>query len=236
MGGGSGVGGAGMGGSNDDGTLTGNDVAGRDEQLDPAALLALIGEQESRTVQALSVDGGLLYLAWGIALTLGHATMFLSAPGHALNVLPGWMGGATMALALVAAGVITGMHIRRASIGLAGPTQRQAMRWGWSWAVLFFGAQLMGSALARHGADDTVLTLYFTCLPGLITGAMYMAGGALWFERPMFRLGVWLILVFGAAALAGTPWVFLVLTITAGPALILVGVSKRRGVARAGPP
>lgn len=199
-----------------------------DETLDPAALLALIGEQQARTVDALSVDDGVLYLWWGIGLTFGHVAMFLSAPGGPATVLPSWAGGTTMIVGLVTAMIATGLHINRASTGLTGPSQRQSTMWGLAWAVVFVGAQLLGSALARQQPGDATLALYFTITPGLITGAMYLAGGATWDDHTMYGLGVWLCLVFGAAGFAGVPWVFFVLAITVGPVLVAVGLVQRQ--------
>ncbi len=217
------------------------DAGGRAEEvLDPAALLALIGAQQARTVDAISVRDGVLYLWWGLGLTLGHVALFLSAPMGPVGLLPSWAGGVAMFVGTMAALVATGLHIHRASAGLTGPSQRQGARWGYAWAVLFVAAQIFGSALVRQRPGDATVILYFTVTPGLITGAMYLAGGAMWHDRTMYRLGIWVCFVFTAAAFAGVPWVFFVLALGAGPVLVAVGLVQRRNHkrcrARAAPP
>ena len=65
--------------------------------------------------------------------------------------------------------------------------------YGWSWAVSFAVGFLILSGVARMGASEEVMQILANSLSCLVVAALYMAGGALWRDRGMFVVGVWIL-------------------------------------------
>jgi hypothetical protein len=56
---------------------------------------------------------------------------------------------------------------------------------------------------------------------GLVVGILYLVGGALWQDRVQYGLGAWILAASAAGALAGSPAVYLVMSLAGGGGFLL---------------
>ena len=54
-----------------------------------------------------------------------------------------------------------------------------------------------------------------------------MAGGAIWLDRDLFRLGVWISVINLAGVLAGPGWHALVVSVAGGGGILVAGALAR---------
>ncbi|HZI97358.1 MAG TPA: hypothetical protein VFD41_07530 [Actinomycetales bacterium] len=204
--------------------------------LAAADRLALIEEQHARVASALDVDERLLYSVWGLAWLIGFAGLYATAGSDPLIDLPHEGAvGALLAL-LVAAAVLTAVHIARATRGLRGVSSVTGAMYGWTWMLAFAALPVLIASAERLGVSDEALDMLWTTLPGLLVGVLYMVGGALWQDRFQFGLGVWILASTSLGSLAGLPGVYLVLSLAGGGGMLAAAawfaVRRRRGAAR----
>lgn len=128
----------------------------------------------------------------------------------------------TLFVFLVSAMVITAVHTACQVAGIRGSSARQGMFYGWTWMVGFIALGAIISGVSRTGVEDQTIGLLWAAGSGLVIGLLYMAGGAMWLDRTQFGLGAWFALVSGAGALAGSPWIYLILSMAGGGGMLLV--------------
>lgn len=193
-----------------------------DATLDAAASLALINAQRATVVQRAEPSPTYLFAVWGLAWAVGYTVMAWGSRTH--DGPPGAVAGTAFAVLLVGAGVATGIHIARRSGGVRGPSARAGAMFGWSWFIAFAAVNLVMAGLTQAGANDTVVTLGWNALSALVVGMLYLAGGAVWQELTMYLLGAWIVLVGGAATLAGVPGVYTVMAAAGGGGMLLAAL------------
>lgn len=197
--------------------------------LSPEQALAVIAEQQTAVARELDVDPALLYGAWGIAYTAGFGAVFGSARG----ALPGWAGGAVLAVLVAAAAVVTTRHSVRAARGVGGPSRLAGALYGWSWALAFAGLTAMNAGLARAGLTPDQMALLWPASALVLVGVLYLAGGALWRDRLQFGLGGWVLLTGAVSVFAGTPANALLLAVAGGGGFLAAAAwfaARRAGV------
>lgn len=192
-----------------------------DEELTPGELLALVEGERARTSAAIEPDPRLVYGVWGIAWLLGFAALYVARAGTGpVDVAPA-VAGIAFFLLFVAAMVVTGFHMARRFAGVRGLSSRVGAMYGWAWLIGFTTyAAIMGGA-QRAGVEDPVMGLLWSAGSGLVVGLLYLAGGALWQDRVQYGLGAWILLASGAGALAGTPGIYLVMSLAGGGGFLL---------------
>lgn len=204
-----------------------------DAPLDPAASAALIDDQRTRVISAIDVDPRLLFGTWGFAWLAGFGLLWSVAledpwvdltTGAALVVFMGL---------LVAAIVVTTVHIARRTGGVRGISAQQGAMYGWAWTLSFLGVAALAFALDRLGVDGPTTATVMTVVPPIVVGALYMAGGAMWRDRAQFALGAWISAVTVAAAFVGHPHMLLVMALAGGGGMLVAGVveTARRSAA-----
>lgn len=187
----------------------------------PAESLAIIDAQRALVRDRAEPDGRLLFGLWGVAWVIGYSALFWTAK-DAVGQRPAAWAFTVFAACLGIAVVVTIVHVLLRTRGVRGISARSGMMYGWSWTIGFVGIVAINNGLMRAGAGTEVLDLAWNALPCLFVGVMYLAGGALWQEWTVFVLGVWIILVAGAATVVGLPTTYLVMA-TAGGGGMLVG-------------
>ena len=55
-----------------------------------------------------------------------------------------------------------------------------------------------------------------------------MAGGAVWLDRDLFRLGVWISVINMIGAFAGPGWHALIMAVAGGGGMLVAGAIARR--------
>ena len=218
-----------------------------DLPLDPAESLRLIAAQREKA-KDVEPDGRVLYGVWGAAWVLGYTTLWVSSlrTADAAATATGTTGGSSavgqpepwafiaFAVLLGAAVAITIVHVLTRVRGVRGASARSGALYGWAWPLSFAAMSMVLGGLARAGASPEVMALASNSLSCVIVGLLYLAGGALWQEVRLYVLGVWILLVAGAATLVGLPGLYLVMAVAGGGGFLLLALVEQvlRGRAR----
>lgn len=192
---------------------------------DPAESLRLIEHERAEVAHRLVPDPRLQHWPWGLAWLIGFMAFFLRfGPGGRRFVdLPDWLP-VTMLLGLtIVAGMITGVVGARANRAVAGRTSRQGGRYSITWSVAFIG---LWAVLGRVSPMLPYAqgTLLWTGTMVAMTGALHMAGGAVFDDRALFRLGAFISGVNIVGVLAGPGWHALIVAVAGGGGLLVAGL------------
>lgn len=188
--------------------------------LDPEATAALIAEQRARVEGATAVDARVLFGAWGLAWLLGFGLLWATALDEPLVAVDVDAALAVFAALLVAAGVVTAVHITARSRGVRGVSARQGALYGWAWFLGFAVVWALAFALRRAGAAEDIVSLVMMGTSVVLVGTLYMAGGALWDSTTQWALGAVITVVTVAALLVGLPHAYLVMCLGGGGAML----------------
>lgn len=190
--------------------------------LDAAASLALVADQQRALRRLVEPDNRLLFAVWGLAWLLGYALLWWSSDRTGAS--PGGLAFAGFAALLVAAVVVTMVHTISRSRVVSGPSATAGAMYGWAWTISFVAVYLVMSGLERAGLAGEPLHLAWNALPCLIVGLLYLGGGAMWQARGLYVLGVWILLVAGAATVVGLPGTYLVMAGAGGGGFLVMAV------------
>lgn len=193
--------------------------------LDPAESLALIERERANLARSLTPDPRLMLWPWGFAWLLGFGLFFLrfGPDGRVFVDLPDWLPLVTLMALFIVAGIITGVAGSRSGRQMAGPSSRQGLMYGLTWSVAYTGLSALFAQFSGDMPDDQLGLLWAGGMVAL-TGALHMAGGAIWNDRNLFILGAWTSLVNLAGVLAGPGWHSLIVALGGGGAMIVAGV------------
>lgn len=189
-----------------------------DAPPDPGTGLAIVAAQRRR-VRDADVDERLLFGVWGLAWLLGYGAQWWAATTSGTPTVTG-TGGLLLAAVAVAALVVTLLHIGRATRGVAGTSRRVGALYGWAWSIGFLGQGLVVAGVMRAGADAAVVAVVANGVACLVVGLLYMAGGALWQQVPLYLIGAWMVLTAGAASLVSMPTGYLVMSLAGGGGML----------------
>ena len=201
----------------------------------PAETLRLIEEQRAAAMRQIRVDDRLWYWPWGFAWLIGFALLFLryGPDGRVFVDLPEWLPVAVLVALLIAAGVVSAMTGTRAYGQLSGDSARRGAYYGWAWTVSFVAIAVILGKVTASLSHELAIMIWAATSVGL-TGALHMAGGAIWLNRPLFQLGVWISVVNVAGVLAGPGWQSLINCVAGGGGMIVFGVVAARWKRRRG--
>lgn len=200
-----------------------------DAPPDPRAGLAIVAAQQRR-VRDSDVDERILFGVWGLAWLVGHGVQWRTALESPTRTASG-QGGAVLAAAAVVALVVTLVHVARATHGMAGTSRQVGAMFGWAWSIGFLGQGLVVAGVVQAGADPVVIAIVANGAACLVTGLLYMAGGAIWQEPAMYTIGAWMIATGGASSLVPMPGGYLVMALAGGGGLLVaagLAVLRRR--------
>jgi hypothetical protein len=186
------------------------------DRLDPKVAMDLIADTRTSTTRALTVNGALLYGAWGMAWLIGFLVVWLSVRGHAVYRTPPAWTFVVMGACLTAALVISVISMAQAMQGVTGVSSTSGKLYGWSWMLAFLCVYSIIGGLVHAGASAAAVGLFASAAPVLVVSIMYLVGGALWQNWTMFVLGAWLALANGVAVNFGVVTFDLVMAIAGG--------------------
>jgi hypothetical protein len=196
-----------------------------DRPMDPAESLRLIEQERAQAERSLTPDPRLFLWPWGFAWLLGFTVYFLryGPDGRIFVDLPGWLPLATLLGAMIVAGVITGVTGARAGRWVSGPSSTQGAMYGISWSIAFAG---LSTVLARVSSvlPEPQLNLLWAGAMVALTGALHMAGGAIYQDKWLFGLGAYISVVNVVGVLIGPGWHSLILAVAGGVGMIVAGV------------
>jgi hypothetical protein len=191
----------------------------------PADPLALIERERANLVRHIAPDPRLMYWPWGFAWLIGFTLLFLRyGPNGKIYVnLPDWLPLTVLMLLFIAAGITTGFAGSRSVRRTSGPTSRAGLLYGVSWSISFFGLSVLYARIANDLPEAQAGLLWAGGMVAL-TGALHMAGSAIWQDRQLFVLGAWtsLINIFGISA--GPGWHSLIVAVAGGAGMIVAGI------------
>ncbi|MEQ4303720.1 transporter [Plantactinospora sp. B6F1] len=192
---------------------------------DPAAALRLIVAQQAEAARKLSPNLLWYYWPWGLAWLIGFGLFFLrfGPDGRVFVDLPGWLPLVTLLALLVAAGITSGIVGGRTYGQVTGDSQRRGLWYGLAWGLGFSSVSTALGQVSDHLPEDVAGLLWAGVTVGL-TGALHMAGGAVWLDRNLFRLGVWISVINIVGLVAGSGWHALLISVAGGGGMLVAGV------------
>ena len=197
---------------------------------DPAESLRLIEHERAHLERSLTPDPRLMLWPWGFAWLIGFGVIFLryGPDGRVYVDLPDWLPLLVLGVALVAAGITTGVAGARSSRQMSGPSSLQGLMIGVTWSVAFFGMSVVFSQFGGQLTDRQQSLLWGGGMVAL-TGALHMATGAIFSDRVTFFLGLWISVVNVAGIFTGAGWHALIVAVAGGGGMLVAGlISWRR--------
>jgi hypothetical protein len=204
----------------------------------PADSMRLIHEQRAAAGRQVYPSLRYFLVPWGLAWLLGFGLFFLRhGPGDRTFVsMPGWLPLAALSGLMVAAAVVSAVATGRVYRHVAGPSALKGAMYGWAF---FLGFLSLGFSLARvsDGLPSIDQGLLWSAASVALVSALHMAGGAVWHDRDLFTLGVWLSLVNIGGVIAGPGWHSLVIAVAGGGGMLafaaVVAARRRTRLAEA---
>lgn len=196
---------------------------GVEERPELTEALEIVADQRERTRRAMHVDTRVLYGAWGLAWLIGYGSLWWAIRRGGTDFPAPW-AWVVFATLLAAALVLTLVYGLRAVAGIRGGSRTASLLYDWAWFILFFGGMGgTGFIMGRADIDPLTSLMIYNTVVTLIVGAMYLAGGALLGQTPLYAIGLWTVIIGFAAALVGLPAGFLVMALGGGGGM-LIGV------------
>ncbi|ROR96770.1 hypothetical protein EDD28_1361 [Salana multivorans] len=201
---------------------------GVDPAFDPALAQAILDAQPDVT-RRLTIDGAVLFTAWGLAWLVGYLLLWFTGRESADDTAPGWALATFFGL-LVSAGVVTAVHIARRSRGVRGVSADSGLLYGLSWTFSFIAVSFIIGGLAQHGLSGPQIAVLSNGVSCLVVGALYMAGAAMTRQRTWFVLGAWIAAVGGFTTALPIAQLYLVMALAGGGGMLAAAaLSSVRG-------
>ncbi len=208
-----------------------------EQPLDPRAAMELMGDAEADVHRRLGVDNGVLFVAWGLAWLVGYGAIWLSTKDQDPYVGPSGASFLVLVLALLLAGLVTFVTVRRAVRGVGGRSATSGMIYGFGWLFGFGLFECIQAAVASRDPEPEVMGILASAGPVLVVSLMYIMGGALWLDWSLFAMGAWLAVVAAVAVFFGPSTLCLLMAVVGGGGFVVAGaalVVRRARRVRAG--
>lgn len=192
---------------------------------DPAESLRLIARERATVGRRLIPDPRLLLWPWGLAWLIGFGVFFLrfGPDEHVYVDMPEFVP-LTVLLGLIAvAGITTGVVGARASRQVSGPSTRQGIMYGTTWSAAFIGMGVLLGRVSEVLPAPQANLLWAGAMVAL-TGALHMAGGALWNDRVLYVLGLSISAVNIVGIIIGPGWHALIVAVCGGGGMLVAGL------------
>jgi hypothetical protein len=202
-----------------------------DDDISPAEALSLIQRERANLVRDIRPDPRLMYWPWGFAWLLGFGLLFLrfGPDGKVYANLPDWLPLTAMLVLFIAAGLVTGYAGSKPLRRTSGPGARSGVMYGVAWSLAFASLSVLFSRIGHELPTEQAGLLWAGGMVAL-TGALHMAGSAIWQDRQLFVLGAWTSVINVVGIIAGPGWHSLIVAIAGGGGMILAGVLGWRSI------
>ena len=192
---------------------------------DPAESLRLIAQERAAAGRRLTPDPRLLLWPWGLAWLIGFGVYFLrfGPDEHVYVDMPEFVPLTVLLGLITLAGIVTGIVGARASRQVSGPSSRQGAMYGFTWSVAFIGMAVLLSRVSDLLPVPNANLLWAGAMVAL-TGALHMAGGALWNDRILYVLGASISVVNVIGIVIGPGWHALIVAVLGGGGMLVVGL------------
>jgi hypothetical protein len=199
-----------------------------ENSLSPQESLRLISSQQQRARQVFFGDALMYWGPWGFAWLIGFGLFFLhqGLHGEPYVNMPGNLPLIVLFCLMAAAMVISAIAGVKAGRLIQGPSNVQGMMYGFSWFFGFISVVALGIRFAAGLPDDEQAVLWSGMAVGM-TGALYLAGAAMWQDWSMFVMGLWLTAINAVGITLGPGWHPLLVSVAGGGGLLIVGLVLR---------
>jgi hypothetical protein len=203
-------------------------VVGDDAPPSVAEAHRLISSERTAMARRTFAQPSVYYVTWGLVWLVGFGLTFLQygLDGRAIVVMPGAFAGVTFGTLLVAGAVVTVVVSARSRGRIAGASNERGVMYGLAWGLAFAMVWVVAGRFSGSLPPVEVGLLWAALSTGVV-GAMYACGAAIWRDRPMFALGVWVSAVNVAGVVAGPGWHSLLMSVAGGGGLLVTGVVMR---------
>jgi hypothetical protein len=200
---------------------TGSSDSEVDEPLDPAAMYALLQNQQRSAQIQMGDFVWLITFSWGVTWLVGFGALWLidGVDGFALPVP---VAVTVFIATLVASGLLSAWLGFRSGRGMRGngAAAFTGTVYGITWAVGSTAIAILGGGLRAQGMAADLAAYYYPCAYVLFAGIMYVLAGAIWQAVPSLVGGLWLVVVAVAAAFVPYPNHYLFLALAGGLAFL----------------
>lgn len=192
--------------------------------MDPAESLRLIERERAQAERVLTPDPRLFLWPWAFAWLIGFTLYFLrfGPDGRVFVDMPDWLPLTVLLVLTIGAGVLNGVIGARHGRWVSGKSSSQGTMYGVSWSIAFAGMSMVLARVSDYLPVPQVNLLWAGVMVGL-TGALHMAGGAIYNDRSLFVLGAYISVVNMAGVLAGPGWHSLILAVLGGFGMLVAG-------------
>jgi hypothetical protein len=199
-----------------------------DAPLDPAAMYALLQNQQ-RSVET-QINGFVPYitLGWGLTWLVGFGALWLIDGARPAFALPLGLAIGIFVVCILATGGLSAWLGIRSGRGMRS-NSAAAMTgafYGVTWSVGATGIGVLGGALVDAGMTRELANFYYPTAYVMFAGIMYMISGAIWHAVPSFVAGIWLVVIAATAPFFGYPHHYLFLALAGGLAFIGLSVGS----------
>lgn len=192
----------------------------------PEESLRLIDQQRAAVAGRLQGTLAMYYIPWGVTWLVGFG-MFVLRDGFGddggLVPMPESLPLVVLFTLLGSAIVFTVVTGFRESMRIGGESRRSGVLYGLSWGLTYGTMMPIVGRFADLLPQDERGMLFAATAVGL-TGALYVAGAAIWHSESMAVLGGWLLVINLAGVLAGPQWHSFVVAVAGGGGLIVTGL------------
>jgi hypothetical protein len=207
-----------------------------DAPADIREMLRLSQQQSDKMSSVFDRPTTIIVLTWGVAWFVGFLTLWSATEGNPWFRTPIVPAGIVFTVLMVAGIIVSAVVGSRTSRGMRGAVAFQGTVYGISWAIACMAVPFFGGALLANGMSPELAALFYPAGYSLVVGILYLAGAALWNDKPMLGVGIWIIVVGIGAPFFGAPTNYLVMGLLGGGAFLVYGVwlvlRQRRRVAR----
>ncbi len=192
--------------------------------LTPAAMLALLQDQQQDVQRRMARFVPWILLSWAIAWGVGFGMLWLIDGARPNIAVPVEVAAPVFGVLMVIAGVVSGVLGARSGRGIRSSKAAvfTGTVYGITWSVGFVALFVLGSALSYNGMPPELLNIYYPAVSLMFVGIMYILAGAIWHAVPAIVMGGCIVLISAVGPFFGYPTHYLVYSITGG-GVFLVG-------------
>ena len=189
-----------------------------DAPLDPAAMYALLQNQQRSVETQMGAFVPYITLAWGLTWLIGFGSLWLIdglQPAFSLPIavaVPIFIG------TIVISGGFSAWLGIRSGRGMRG-NQASAFTgtiYGVTWSIGATALAVFGGALRYQGMSIELANFYYPSAYVLFAGIMYIIAAAIWHAIPSLIAGCWLVVIAVVAPFFGYPNHYLFLALAGG--------------------
>ncbi|WP_411698878.1 hypothetical protein [Conyzicola sp.] len=205
-----------------------------DAPLDPAAMYALLQNQQRSVETQMGAFVPYITLAWGLTWLIGFGSLWLIDGLQPAFSLPLGVAVPIFIATVVVSGGFSAWLGIRSGRGMRGNSASAftGTVYGVTWSIGATALAVFGGALRYQGMSAELANFYYPSAYVLFAGIMYIIAGAIWHAVPSVVAGCWLVLIAVIAPFFGYPGHYLFLALAGGIAFLalsaLVAVQLRR--------